>query len=45
MLFAMNVLTQPDLQRMTIKVPVKSLHTVLAALEAEGVTLEHLYDY
>ena len=41
MLFAMNVLTEPDLQRMTIK----SLHTVLAALAAEGVTLEHLYDY
>lgn len=44
-LFALNVMTQPNLQRMAIRVPVSSLHTVLAALEAEGVALEHLYDY
>ncbi len=44
-LFVMDVLTQPHLKRMAIDVPVTSLHTVLAALEREGVMLEHLYDY
>jgi hypothetical protein len=44
-LFSMDILTQPHLKRMTLKLPVSSLHTVLPALERDGVTLEHLYDY
>lgn len=44
-LFAMNVLTQPQQRRVILKVPVPSLHTVMAALESDGVALEHLYDY
>lgn len=44
-LFAMPILTQPTFQRMAVNVPVKSLHTVLTALEGSGVTLEHIYDY
>jgi hypothetical protein len=44
-LFMVEVLTQPHLQHMALNVPVRSLHTVLAALEREGVMLEHLYDY
>jgi hypothetical protein len=44
-LFSMDVLTQPHLKRMTLNLPVKSLHTILAALESDGVVLEHLYDY
>ena len=44
-MFAETVLTEPELKRVAISVPVKELHLVLAGLEAEGVQLEHIYDY
>jgi hypothetical protein len=44
-LFAMDILTQPQVQRIALNVSVRSLHIVLAELEHDGVTLEHLYDY
>ncbi len=44
-LFAETVLTEPELKRVAVSVPVKELHLVLAELEAEGVQLEHIYDY
>ena len=44
-LFAEPVLTDPDLARVAIRVPVKALPEVLADLSSEGVRLEHIYDY
>jgi len=44
-LFAETVLTEPELKRVAVSVPVKELHLVLAGLEAEGLRLEHIYDY
>jgi len=44
-LFAMQILSQPELKRIAVKVPVKSLHTVLTDLESSGVKIEHIYDY
>jgi hypothetical protein len=44
-LFAMEILTQPELKRVAVKVPVKSLHAVLTGLEDSGVKIEHVYDY
>lgn len=44
-LFALDILSQPALKRIAVKVPVTSLHTVLTGLESSGAQLEHLYDY
>lgn len=44
-LFAMEILTQPDLKRVAVKAPVKSLHRILPSLESDGVKVEHIYDY
>ncbi|HXW01108.1 MAG TPA: hypothetical protein VEC93_22030 [Anaerolineae bacterium] len=44
-LFAMPILTQPTLQRVAVKAPVKSLHLILADLEDSGLKIEHVYDY
>ncbi len=44
-LFAMPILTQPDLKRVAVKVPVASLHLVLKELARRDITLEHVYDY
>ncbi|MBA3532896.1 MAG: hypothetical protein H0T73_13310 [Ardenticatenales bacterium] len=44
-LFALPILTEPERQRVAIKVPVQSLHTILKELEQQDVELEHLYDY
>jgi hypothetical protein len=44
-LFALDILSQPELKRIAVKVPVTSLHTVLTGLESSGAQLEHLYDY
>lgn len=44
-LFAMPILTQPDLKRVAIKAPVKSLHTILTGLENSEANIEHIYDY
>jgi len=43
--FAMPILTKPELKRVAMRIPVTSLHAILPALENAGVTLEHLYDY
>ncbi len=43
--FAMEILTQPELKRIAVKAPVKSLHRVLTGLESSGVKIEHIYDY
>ena len=45
LLFEMPILTQPNLKRIAIKVPVKSLHLMLAEMERRDVKLEHIYDY
>jgi hypothetical protein len=44
-LFTMPILTQPDRQRVAIRVPVQALDRVLAALSDGAATLEHIYDY
>jgi len=44
-LFAMEILTQPERKRLGISAPVRSLHAVIAALDAGGAHVEHLYDY
>src|SRR5262245_43242964 len=44
-LFTMPILTQPDHQRVAIRVPVQALDRVLAALSDGPATLEHIYDY
>jgi hypothetical protein len=41
----MPILTQPDLKRVAVKAPLTVLPAVLAGLEADGVKLEHIYDY
>jgi hypothetical protein len=37
--------TDPSRVRLALRVPVRSLHEVLTRLQAEGITIEHLYDY
>ena len=44
-LFAMPILTQPELKRVAVRVPVRSLPLVLEEMENSGVKLEHIYDY
>lgn len=44
-LFEMPILTEPTLKRVMINAPVPALHTMLAALAENDITLEHLYDY
>jgi hypothetical protein len=44
-LFEMPILTQPNRKRIAIRVPVKSLHLLLAEMDRRDVTLEHIYDY
>ena len=44
-LFTMPILTQPDRQRIAVRVPVQALDRVLAALSDSPATLEHIYDY
>ena len=45
LLFSLALPTDQNTRRLVINVPVEHLHSVLAKLEAEGVRLEHLYDY
>ncbi len=40
-----EIATDPSLMRLGIKTPVRSLHTLLPALEQAGVKIEHVYDY
>jgi hypothetical protein len=44
-IYAMNILTNPNIKRVALRVPVGSLHETLDNLEAEGVKMEHIYDY
>ncbi len=44
-LFAMTLLTGPELKRVAVQVPVKDLGPVLRDLDAKGLRLEHLFDY
>ncbi len=44
-LFKMEILTQPNSQRIAIKAPIKSLSLILNSLNTDGVKIEHLYDY
>ena len=44
-LFRQDVLTRPGRQRAAVTVPVGALADLLRALEREGHTLEHVYDY
>jgi hypothetical protein len=39
------VLTKPGVTRLAVRAPVRSLGEIVAALEARGATIEHLYDY
>ncbi len=45
LLFSLALPTDQQSRRLVVNVPVEHLHSVLAKLEAEGVRLEHLYDY
>ncbi|MEK7856298.1 MAG: dehydrogenase, partial [Acidobacteriota bacterium] len=44
-LFTQPILTEPQKQRVAVRVPVTELHTALAKLESVDATLEHIYDY
>lgn len=44
-LFAMPLLTGAESKRIAVQVPVKSLGSVLRAIDARGFRLEHLFDY
>jgi len=45
LLFTENFLTQPDLERIALECPVRSLHAVLIDLASRGAKIEHIYDY
>jgi hypothetical protein len=45
LLFTENYLTQPDLERIALECPVRSLHAVLNDLASRGARIEHIYDY
>ena len=44
-LFATDILTQPNLKRIAVECPVRSLHVVLNDLGNRGIKIEHVYDY
>jgi len=44
-LFVMPILTEPERQRVAIKVPVEVLQDVLTTLDQRTIVLEHIYDY
>lgn len=44
-LFAMDILTQPELRRLGISARVKSLHLLVTTMDQGGAKIEHLYDY
>jgi hypothetical protein len=45
MLLSQPMLSEPGHLRVLLLCPVTDLHTVLAALERDGVRLEHVYAY
>ncbi len=44
-LFSSDVLTEPELKRIAVLSPVRSLHGVVHNLASRGLKLEHIYDY
>jgi hypothetical protein len=44
-LFTENFLTQPDVKRIALECPVRSLHFVLNFFSTRGIKIEHIYDY
>lgn len=44
-LLTQDVLTDPTTERVVLKAPVRDLHAVLLGLDADGVRIEHLFDY
>ncbi|MGA7913970.1 MAG: hypothetical protein WCA00_01945 [Candidatus Acidiferrales bacterium] len=44
-LFATQILTHPEMQRFVLGCDVTALSAVMEALRAEGVQVEHIYDY
>ena len=45
LLFSMKILTDPNIKRIVVKTPVKSLGYVLTDLDTSGAKIEHIYDY
>lgn len=45
LMFAMDVLIDPAHQRIGLNIPVTTLHSVLAEMAQQGLTIEHIYDY
>lgn len=45
LMFAMPVLIDPAQQRLGLNISVPALHTVLAEMAHQGITVEHIYDY
>jgi hypothetical protein len=44
-LFEQVILTEPERKRVAVNAPVRALHRIVQGLEAQGVRIEHLYDY
>jgi hypothetical protein len=44
-LFTTDIPTRPELRRVAITCPVRSLHSVLNGLADRGIQIEHVYDY
>ena len=44
-LFSMEILTNANLKRIGVGVPVKFLNKILTTLEEQGIKIEHIYDY
>jgi len=44
-LFSMDLLTDPQRQRLVVQAPVASLHALLVAWRRRGLEVEHIYDY
>ena len=45
LLFTEDFLTQPNVKRIALECPVRSLHSVLNHLASGGIKIEHIYDY
>ncbi len=45
LMFAKDVIVDPERQRIGLNIPVAALHSTLAEMEAQGITIEHIYDY
>jgi hypothetical protein len=45
LLFSSGIITGGGLERVAIRTPVASLHTVLSGMASRGIKVEHVYDY